>query len=293
MAFKIWIKEMRIPFLTASLIPVFLGGAYASATLDPFLFLLTLIGVLSLHSGANIVNDFFDFRNGTDLSNKNRSNFSGGSGLLPELNPSSVYRTALLFFAIGAVAGLYLFILRGPIILILGLIGFISGYSYTSPKINFSSRGLGEVLVFLNFGILITLGTVFVQTSSLSLTTIIISLPVAFLITAVLFINQFPDYKADKKAGKKNLVVRLGRKKSVKIYESLMILTYISIILAVSLSYFPLISLISLATIPLAVKSIKTLRVHHSSFPHILPANASTIMNHLLTGVILIVSLLI
>lgn len=296
MSFKLWLLELRIPFLTATIIPVLLGGAwvwYTTQALDAWLLALTLLGVAFLHLGTNGANEYFDYRSGTDKTNTHRSPFSGGSGLLVsgQMDPQAVYKVSLGLFALGSLIGAYLVWIVGWPILLLGAIGILSGYFYTAPGVNLAGRGLGEFLVGLNFGVLVVIGTVVVQTATFSLGAFLLSLPLAFLITAVLYINQFPDYDADKQAGKHHLVVRLGRKRAVGGYYVLMAATYLSLIGAVFLNVLPLVSLAALVTIPLAFKACRTLRVHHSSFPQLLPANGATIINHLLTGIILIVTL--
>ncbi|MFH1978345.1 MAG: prenyltransferase [Candidatus Aenigmatarchaeota archaeon] len=298
MSIKLWLIEMRAPFLTASIIPVFIGASYAFYSTGLFnllLFILTLMGAIFLHLGTNLANEFYDFNNGTDKINKKRNPFSGGSGLLPagQMNAGSVHGLSIVFFALASLIGLYLFFILGPIILVFGLIGIISGYFYTNTTVNFAKRGIGEFLVGLNFGVLLVLGTFFVQTGMLSLSAVFVSLPIAFLVTGILYINQFPDYEADKKTGKTNLVVKMGRKKAVTGYIFLISLVYATIILYVASGFLPLASLLALITIPIAMKSVKIAKKHHSAFPQIIPAQSSTIMNHLVTGIILIITILI
>lgn len=287
-----WLLEARAPFLTASVVPVLLGGAYALfafGAVDLPLLLVTLAGVALLHLGTNLANEYFDFKSGADAANQHRNPFSGGSGLLPagRMDPAKVHRAALLCFALGALIGIALTALRGPAVLALGLVGALSGYLYTAPRANLGARGIGELLVGLNFGVLVVVGTVLVQTGVLSWGAALASLPVAFLIAAVLYVNQFPDYEADKKVGKRNLVVRLGPQRAFTGYAALMALTYLSLAAAVALGALPLLALAGLVTLPLAAKSVSTLRRHRAEFPQMLPANAGTVMSHLLTGLIL------
>ena len=217
---RLLIAEMRLSFLTASITPVLLGTAIAWATAGAFtwdLFLLTLTAGCCLHLGANIANDFFDHLSGTDDINVEYVRpFSGGSRLiqLGLLSPSEVLAESLFFFALGGLIGLHLALTRGMFILILGVIGAASGFFYTAPPVRLVSRGIGEVFIGLNFGVLMTLGGYYVQTQAIVWTPIMPSIPVALLITAVLYINEFPDYRADAAAGKRTLVVRLGRERA-------------------------------------------------------------------------------
>ncbi len=287
---KALLKETRPPFLTASVLPVFIGAGCAYWLLgvfDPWLFIATLAGMVLLHAGANAANGYFDFLGGTDLLNRNRNPFSGGTGQVPgKISPESVHGLSLLLFALGGAFGAWLFLARGPLIITLGLAGAASGYLYVHPKANLAGRALGELLVGLNFGLLPVLGSYFVQTGSLVWEAVAASIPPSFLITAVLWINQFPDYEADKGTGKHNLVVRIGRERSSRVHASLFALAYASLALTILLGLLPFLALAAFIPFPLALKSALVSR-KSPSFPGILPANASAVLAHLLTGALL------
>jgi 1,4-dihydroxy-2-naphthoate octaprenyltransferase len=158
---------------------------------------------------------------------------------------------------------------------------------YTGYPFNWASRGVGELLVGLNFGPLMTLGAYYVQTQSFSWVPLIAGLPVGFLIAAVLYVNEFPDYRADSQVGKRTLVVRLGRKRAVTPYIGIMAAVYISITLGVLAGYLPLVALLGLATIPLSIRAVQYARKHHSQSFDLVPANAMTVIGHLATGLLL------
>lgn len=292
---KVYIQELRAPFFTAVIIPVLLGTviAYTEGYFNPLYFILTLVGMLFLHAGINVANDYFDFKSGTDIINKERTPFSGGSIFLVNgiLSPKNVLFYSLILLSFGCAIGFYIvYILgeKGIFVLILGVIGVFGGFFYVAPPFRLSHHALGEIFVALNFGILVVFGTYYVQVQSFSLVPIVASIPVSLLITAVLYINQFPDYNADKQVGKWHLVVRLGREKAVYGHYALMIGTYVSIILGFAFSFMPLFSLIALLTIPFAVKSCLTLKKFHSETVKLIPAQGLTILTHLLTGILLI-----
>lgn len=282
---------MRVPFLTATIVPVVLGTVVAWSMLkvfNPIYFVLTLVGAVCLHAGANVINDYFDYKSGCDLVNVDFvSPFSGGSRLLPEglLKPRDVYKFAMFFFGVASVIGIFLAFERGWAILVLGVIGILSGYFYVTYL---STWGVGEFFVGLSFGPFMVLGSYFVQGQSLSLEPLVASIPVGLLITNVLWINEIPDYNADKHVGKKTLVVRLGREKAANVYAAIMIASYISTVLGVVAKIMPVTTLISLATLPLALKAIKIAREHSREPLKMAPANASTILIHLFTGLLLV-----
>ncbi|NHJ15064.1 MAG: 1,4-dihydroxy-2-naphthoate octaprenyltransferase [Candidatus Thorarchaeota archaeon] len=294
---KAWLAEMRLPFLTGSIIPVVLGaaiawGRYQAFTLD--LFLLTLVAGVCLHLGANISNDYFDHTeddSGTDDVNIEFIRpFSGGSRMIQSgyLSPREVLTGALVFFAIAGLIGLYLAFIRGIIILILGIIGACSGFFYTAPPFRLVKRGIGEVFIGLNFGILMVLGAFYVQVPIIELEPIIASLPIALLITAILYINQFPDYIADKTADKRTLVVRLGRRKASRGYAVLMLGVYLALFLGGVFDIIAWQSYIGLSSFPLAIVGIIFAFRFYDEPTKMVPANIATIQTHLLTGVFMI-----
>ncbi|MFQ5832650.1 MAG: 1,4-dihydroxy-2-naphthoate octaprenyltransferase [Candidatus Thorarchaeota archaeon] len=288
-----WITEIRPSFLTASAVSILLGTVVAWAITGIFhwdFFLLALVGGVCIHAGANVSNDYFDHQSGTDDVNVEFVRpFSGGSRMiqLGLLSPREVLVGSFVFFGIGGAIGLYLAFTRGSVILVLGLIGVFSGLFYTAPPFRLASRGVGELFVGINFGVLLTLGAFYVQAQTFALDPLFVSVPVALLIAAVLYINEFPDYTADREVGKRTLVVRLGRRRAVKGYIAILATVPISIIIAVALGIMSSYTLIALSTLPFSVLGIRYARkVHDSSFD-LVPAYASTVANHLLTGLIL------
>lgn len=289
---SLWIRELRAPFFTATLVPVMLGAAIAWALRDVFnppYFILSLAGALCLHAGTNIANDYFDFKSGCDVVNREFiPPFTGGSRLLPtgELRPYEVHAAALLFFGVASVIGVYLAMEIGWVIILLGVIGILAGYFYT---MQLATRGVGEFFVGLNFGPLAVLGSYYVQTRELAWEPLAASIPVGLLIANVLWINQIPDYTADKHVGKNTLVVRLGRKRSADVYALILAATYASIVLGVASGLMAITSLMALVTLPQSLKAIGVARKYYDDPPKLAPANASMVMIHLFTGLLLAV----
>jgi 1,4-dihydroxy-2-naphthoate octaprenyltransferase len=286
----IWARLARIPFLTGTVIPITLGAVFAWNSLkafNPGYFVLTLIGGMCLHLGTNIINDYFDFRSGCDVINtEGLSPISGGSRVLLEnlVRPRSAYFAALSFFGAASIIGVVLSVVVGWGIMLLGAIGVISGYFYVTQL---ATRGVGELVVGLNFGPLMVLGSYYVQTQNLALGPLIASVPVGLLITAILWINEIPDYTADKAVGKKTLVVRVGRKQGADLYAVIVMAAYAWTVAMVVLRQMPLASLIVLVTLPLAKKAITTARKYSEKPQAMIGANLSTIRMHLLFGSLL------
>jgi len=290
---RIWIAELRAPFLTATLVSIFLGTAIAWARNDAFnleYFLLALLGGVFLHLGANVANDYFDHKSGNDEVNKEFVRpFSGGSRTiqLGLLSPREVLGGALLFYAAAILIGAYFALTVGAFVLILGLVGVLSGFFYTAPFLNWASKGVGEALVGINFGALMTLGAFYVQTGMVSLEPLAASIPVSLLIAAVLYINEFPDYVADKTVGKRTLVVRWGRAKAVYAYAAIVLGAYVFVLLNVVLGITPPQVLFALIPLPLAVEGVRHALRFHSEPYRLVPANALNIVFHLLTSLLL------
>ncbi|MBI4318806.1 MAG: 1,4-dihydroxy-2-naphthoate octaprenyltransferase [Chloroflexi bacterium] len=288
-----WQVAVRVPFLTASIVPILLGTAIAAVTVGLVrwdLFLLTLLAGLCIQAGTNVINDYFDHKSGNDEVNREFVRpFSGGSRViqLGLLSPVEVLAGALLLISIACLIGIYLGLERGPWIFAFGIVGVVSGVFYTGKPFDFASRGVGELLVGLNFGVLMTLGAYYVQAQSLSWVPVVAAIPVSLLIAAVLYINEFPDYKADEAVGKRTLVVRLGRARAAAAYWALVAATYVSIPVGVLIGFLPTATLLALVTLPLCVRAAQHARKHHSSSFDLIPANAMTVMAHLVTGLAL------
>lgn len=293
MKVKNWAMAFRGPSLTASIVPALLGTAIAWATIGTFFwtfFVLTILASILIQIGANIINDYFDHKNGGDESNREFVRpFTGGSRViqLGLLTPLEVLLGALVFFLLSSIIGIYLAWTRGPLILILGVIGLSCALFYTGKPIYWAKRGVGEVLVGLCFGILMTLGAYYVQTQSFSWVPVIAAIPISLLISAVLYINEFQDYTADKQIGKNTLVVRLGREKAIIPYILIMLGAYFAIVIGTATGFLPVTSLLGLITLPLAIRAILFARANHSKPFDLLPSNALTVTSHLATGLIL------
>ena len=291
---KLWIKAIRAPFFSAAIVPVFLGAIiawYQVHSFNWFYFWLTLVGAILAHTGTNLANDYFDHTSGNDEANKTPTPFSGGSRMIQnKLIPSlQILIASLSAFVICAIIGLYLnMVTGGKIVLILGATGVFLGFFYTaSPlRIGYKGWGFGEFAVGLGFGPLVVVGAYYVQTQKLDWLPFWASIPVGILIALVLYINEFPDYEADRAVNKKTLPVVLGKKHAMIVYDILLVLTYLWLVLGVALRIFPLWTLLALVTLPIALKAITTLHKHYEEVYPLLPANASTILLHLSFGII-------
>ncbi|MFX0168346.1 MAG: 1,4-dihydroxy-2-naphthoate octaprenyltransferase [Candidatus Hodarchaeota archaeon] len=291
--FRIWLSELRLPFTTVSIVPILLGTAIAWGLTGIFLldiFLLTLIGGVFIHLGANVANDYWDYQQGSDNINVDYIRpFTGGSRIIQRelLSPRAVLAGSIVLLGIGAIIGLYLTFTRGLLVLILGGLGIFLAFFYSAPPIKFVSRGIGEIVIGICFGVFLTFGAFYTQTQIFAWEPIILSLPIALLVSAILYINEFADFRADRDSGKHTLVVRLGRQGAAKLYVAILILVYLIIVLAVFFRITTWYSLLIFSTLPLSILGARyTLKFYEQPMAMI-PANISTIVNHLLTGITL------
>lgn len=288
-----WFKASRPAFFTGSVMPIFIGGALAYSETGHLLwgyFLLTLLALMLLHAAANLANDYYDHVSGNDWVNKEFvSPFTGGSRLIQQgqVEPRSVLVAAVTCLFVAALIGGYLTWARGWPILLLGLVGGLSGYFYTAKPLQLGYRGLGEIFIGLDFGVLPVLGAYYVQVQHFSSRALIASLPMAFLIMAVLWINQFQDYNADKAVNKLHWVVRLGRRRASFIYAGMLIAAHVSLLAGLLTGALPLYAAAALLTLPLSFRAIAIALRRYDDLPKLIAANATTIPLHLITGVLI------
>ncbi len=296
---KTYFMAVRPQFLPAVMVAVGLGTTtawYTHRAFDLTYFIVTSIAALLYHAGMNVLNDYFDYLNGTDNINKRPlTPFAGGSRMIQSglMTGGETLMLASILLAAGTVAGLYLVMERGPVLLVIGLMGLLTGVFYSAPPLFLAARGLGEVTVGLDFGILATLGACFVQTGGLEPEAVASSLPITFLIAALLYINQFPDYEADKAAGKRNLVVRLGPERARWGMIVIVALAYLSIIAGAAAGLLPLLSLSALVTLVFSAPAVAGLFKNYLNGPALIPSIKRIILSHLSTGLLVMASQLI
>lgn len=236
-------------------------------------------------------NDFFDHLSGNDAANPQPTPFSGGSRVIQEgiLTARQMLLLSIGCYLLTAFIGIYLALTRGWVVLALGLagIGLAVLHNWHPFGLYYLAPGLGEAAVGLGFGTLMVLGSYYVQTQHLSLGALWASIPVGLAIVAVLYINEFPDYRADKLVGKKTLVVVLGPKVAVVGYALVLIGVYVSILLGVLLGLMPFWSLLAFVTVPRACQNVRGAARYYRDIPNLLPTNAATIQLHLSVGLLL------
>jgi 1,4-dihydroxy-2-naphthoate octaprenyltransferase len=289
---KAYLIELRLPFLTVSVFPVILATAiarYETGTWHPKLFWLTLAGAALMHLGSNTINDWFDHRSGNDEANVDfAAPFTGGSRMIQAgaVSPRGVLILSVVLFSTAALIGAYLYTVRGPAIILFGITGLMLGILYTEPRAMLAGRGLGEIAIFLAFG-LIAVGAYYVQTGYVSTLALVAPLPLAFLTTAIIIINEFQDAAADASTGKDTLIVRMGKRRGRVLYAIVMLLSFAPVIAGAASGLMPrwiLLALLSFVTIH---KAVHIAWAAYDDPKGMTPANGLTIVSHLVMGMIL------
>jgi 1,4-dihydroxy-2-naphthoate polyprenyltransferase len=282
-----WLRAIRIRFLLASVIAVSNGLAIAywkTGTIDPLYAALTYVGVIFLHASVDLLNDYWDHKRGIDSATK-RTKFSGGTGVLPEnlLTPKAVYSAGLIFLILGASIGAYFVAIRGVTIAVILGFAVVAIYFYSTSIVN---AGLGELFVAIK-GAMIVLGTFYVQSPVLEPAAMYAGAIVGILSATVLFVNSFPDYEADKSKGRRTLVILLGKKTAAAAFPLFVVAAYAMIVAGIALGFTKIYSLISLASIPFAIKAITILRKDQESVDKMVPAMSSAVTYSRITGFLL------
>lgn len=207
---RAWLMASRPATLPAAVTPVLVGTAVAvhAGHFRALPFLAALISAMLIQIGTNFANDLFDFHKGADTHARLGPTRVTQSGLI---SPAGVTRAMILTFGASALVGLYLVVVGGLPILLVGLASIAAGILYTGGPWPLGYHGLGDIFVFVFFGLIAVTGTYYVQALSLSGVAVAASIPVGLLVTAILVVNNVRDMETDRLAGKNTLAVRLGR----------------------------------------------------------------------------------
>ncbi|OUS76806.1 prenyltransferase [Paenibacillus sp. MY03] len=251
-----FMKASRFKVLPVMLIPVVLGAAGAYVWTGRFqigLMLLTLLGAGAAHLFSNMINDLWDYYNGTDEAAKaTEGAISTNSGFLTggAWSVGKFRAVTWLLFLVAAASGVALGVISGWPVIVFGLAGAFIAYFYVAPPVKFGYRGKGysELAILLAFGVLPVTGAYYVQTSHLDYRALLLSLPIGLLTTLILFNHHFLHWEADRQAGKRTLVVVWGEKRALQFSRLLLVLAYAALVLCVVFGALPLYALLAVFT---------------------------------------------
>jgi 1,4-dihydroxy-2-naphthoate octaprenyltransferase len=253
----LWLLAARPRTLPAAVAPVLVGTSLA-ATQDDFRvlpFIAALVGSVFIQIGTNLSNDYSDARRGADTEERLGPVRVTAGGLMP---PKRVLVGTYVAFAVAVVAGLYLASVAGWELLVVGVASILAGVLYTGGPRPYGYEGLGELFVFVFFGVVAVVGSYYVQAEELRWEAYALAVPVGLLASAILVVNNVRDIDTDRRAGKRTLAVKLGRDRARLLYTAMVIVAFAAPAATWAVGGLSAWLLLTLATLPLAPPLIET-----------------------------------
>jgi 1,4-dihydroxy-2-naphthoate octaprenyltransferase len=224
--FRIWLMAARPRTLPAAIAPVLVGTALAGFghVFHPLRFLAALLGAVFIQVGTNLSNDYSDARRGADAEDRLGPVRVTAGGLVP---PKQVLIATYVSFGLAVLAGVYLVVVAGWLLLVIGAASILAGVLYTGGPRPYGYEGLGELFVFLFFGVVAVAGSFFVQVKHLHWEAFALSIPVGLLAAAILVVNNIRDIDSDRRASKRTLAVRMGRARTRRLFAGVVYLAFL------------------------------------------------------------------
>jgi 1,4-dihydroxy-2-naphthoate octaprenyltransferase len=257
---RIWLMAARVRTLPAAIAPVLVGTALAGYqhVFHPLRFIAALIGAVFIQIGTNLSNDYSDARRGADTEDRLGPVRVTAGGLLP---PRKVLVGTYVAFGIAVAAGLYLAAVAGWGLLAVGAASILAGVLYTGGPRPYGYEGLGELFVFVFFGLVAVAGSYYVQVRHLEWQAVVLAVPIGLLAAAILVVNNVRDVDTDRRAGKRTLAVKLGRPRARILYGAMLLAAFavpVAVAAAGTLSAWLLLSLAALPLCPPLWRAVAT-----------------------------------
>ncbi|MFH1855609.1 MAG: prenyltransferase [Candidatus Omnitrophota bacterium] len=292
-----FVRALRLPFITASILPFIAGSFAAKGNFRVVNFFLGAGAAALTHLGANLLNDYADSRSGADWHDKKFYGFFGGSKLIQEgVFPERFYlNTAVLCFSSAFICiSTLFFILRNSAIIGFYFLILFLGVCYSVKPLQFSYKKLGELIIFLLFGPVPVMGGYFIQTGVFpAVKPFLLSVPFGLLTAAILFANEIPDYEYDEKSSKRNLVSLLGPEKSYILYMALVISAFVFIIINIREGYLSAWAYFSFLFLTPAFKAAAILKKSCFNREEMIKSSQLTILTQTMAGIMLIIGIVL
>src|SRR6476619_1455452 len=226
---RIWLMAARIRTLPAAIAPVLVGTALAGwqHIFHPLRFVAALVGAIFIQVGTNLSNDYSDARRGADAEDRLGPVRVTAGGLVP---PRQVLIATYVSFGVAVLAGVYLVATAGWELLLVGAASILAGVLYTGGPRPYGYEGLGEVFVFLFFGVVAVSGSYFAQVERIEWEALVLAVPVGLLASAILVVNNVRDLETDRRAGKRTLAVRLVRERTRTLYAGMLAVAFLTLV---------------------------------------------------------------
>jgi 1,4-dihydroxy-2-naphthoate polyprenyltransferase len=260
-AVRIWVMAARVRTLPAAVAPVLVGTSLAlgAGHFEALTFVAALLGAVLIQVGTNLSNDYSDARRGADTEDRLGPVRVTAGGLVP---PSQVLLATYVTFGAAVACGAYLVAVAGPGLLAVGAASILAGVLYTGGPRPYGYEGLGEVFVFLFFGIVAVTGSYYVQVQQLPWQAFVCAVPVGLLASVILVVNNVRDLETDRRAGKRTLAVRLGRTRTRRLYVAMVVGAFLTAPLPWVFGSMTAWLLLPWAVAPLAARVIAIVRAH-------------------------------
>ncbi len=295
-SFSKWMQAVRPFASTATIAPVLIGVmlvmAFYEGPVDWFLIPFVLFGAILIHTGGNLISEYFDYKHNVD-----RDDTFGSSRVLVEdiLTTKQIKRGAFVTFIIGIALGSVAILVRQDLVILwIGLVGLFCGYMYGAKPFQLKYNALGDVAIFLAFGPLMVLGTYYALTGDMNYDVMLAAIPISFLVVAILHANNTRDIKHDGEANITTLAMKLGLKGSKVYYAFLVLGSYVVLAVLVALKFLPIWTLIALISLPPAIGNLKMMSKAEIEQPeNIKNLDEMTAKHHLLFGLTMSIGLLV
>jgi len=281
--YEAWKTAARIHTLPAAVVPVMVGSglAYGEGVFRWDAFLWALTGALAIQVAANFANDASDARRGADSDDRLGPPRMVALGVI---SPRQMWLATWMAIAIAAVAGVFLTLIAGWIVLVIGVSSIVAMLGYVGGPAPYGYRGLGEVFVFVFFGLVATVGSRYVHNETAPLTAWLLAIPIGMLVTAILVVNNYRDIDSDRTAGKRTLAVIMGRERTRVSFAALVYGAFVAIALFGVAGWTPISSLFSCFLLPLGATPVRIVYAKTDG-PALLRALKGTARLHLWVGI--------
>ncbi len=286
-----WRTAARVHTLPAAVVPVAVGSALAEAdgVFRWDVFLCTLLAAVAIQVAANFANDVSDAEKGADTSDR-----LGPPRMvaLGQIAPRQMWIGVGIALAVAAAAGIALTVIAGPIILVIGVVSIIAMLGYVGGPVPYGYRGLGEIFVFLFFGVVATVGSRYVYDMTAPLPAWLLSIPIGLLAAAILIVNNYRDIETDRAAGKRTLAVMMGPERTRTLFVVVVYGAFLLIALFAMVGWTPFPTIFAAFIVPYALGPVRII-YRKSDGPALVRALKMTARLHLWTGLVLAAGVLI
>jgi len=286
-----WVRTARLPTLAAAVVPVLVGAALAArgGRFRPGPAIAALLGAVFIQVGTNLANDLGDHRRGADTAERLGPRRALQMGWL---TVAQVRTGAIACFALATLAGVYLTAAAGWPVIAIGLLSIAAGLAYTGGPFPLAYNGLGEIFVFLFFGLVAVGGTYFVIARDMHFWVLLAAVPVGTLAMALLVVNNVRDIETDRAAGKRTLAVRVGRDRTRGIYKSLLMTAYLAPFALVGTGHVGSWAMLPAVTLPLGLAEVRRVATKEDG-PSLNRALHGTARLQILFGVLFAIGILL